>query len=225
MIDSNFECTYCSKQYVREDAYMKHRCKEMDRADEIKTPIGQAAYLHYSTWMNMNKRRAPTIEVFTTSRFYVFFIKFAGYIKRVSIPDVESFISLMVERDLSPSLWLHDKVYVLYIEHLDRKVGPMRQATTTINTLFKIADAAQCDVSEIFNHMHPAEVIQLIRQRRLSPWILLNSQKFKHLYASSGEDHRSVFEELIRPMFWKIRFDKNPKVVSLMKQYVDELGL
>ena len=50
----------------------------------------------------------------------------------MSIPDTDTFIKLMTDRDLSPTLWMLDKVYVLYIEHLDRKVGPMRQAQTTI---------------------------------------------------------------------------------------------
>jgi hypothetical protein len=225
MNEANFECKFCHKVYVREDAYMKHECKQMKRAAEIKTAIGQSAYLYYSKWMNMNKRKAPTIEVFTTSRYYNAFIKFAEYVKRINIHDVDAFLSLVVERDLAPTMWTNDKVYVLYIEYLDRKVGPMRQANTTIQTFFNIADAAECDVSEIFDYVSPAEVIQMLRQRRLSPWLLLNSGKFKQMFVACTPEQRSIFEDLIRPMFWKIRFQKHPETVDYMKRYISELGL
>ena len=225
MNEAKFECGFCHKQYVREDAYMKHECKQMLRAEEIKTVTGQVAYSYYGKWMKMNRRKTPTIDVFTTSRFYSSFIKFVEYVKRVSIVDVDVFLQLMVERDLSPTLWTNDKVYVLYLEYLDRRIGPIRHATNTINTFFKISDAASCPVSEIFENIHPGEVTQLIRQRRLSPWLLLNSKKFMTAFNGYSPDHKAVIEDLIRPVFWKLRFSKHPETVSIMRKYIKELEL
>lgn len=225
MIEAKYECPYCHKQYVREDAYLKHKCKQMIRADEIKTVTGQVAYSHYGKWMKLNRRKTPNIEVFTTSRFYTAFIKFVEYAKRVSIVDVDVFIQLMVERDLSPTLWTNDRVYVLYLEYLDRRIGPIRHATNTINTFFKIADAAGCSVSDIFDAIHPGEVTQLIRQRRLSPWLLLHSKRFMLAFSKYSPEQRSVIEDLIRPVFWKLRFQKHPETVTIMKRYIEELEM
>ena len=220
-----WECDYCHKTYVREDAYMNHKCKQMIRAEEIQTPLGQAAYSYYCEWMKLNKRRAPQIDVFTTSRFYTYFVNFAHYVKHVKIPDTTAFITLMVNRDLSPSLWRHDNVYVMYIEYIDRNVKPLTQAKNTIETIFKVADAAECDPSDIFNQLETNEVIQLIRERRLSPWILMFSGKFKLLVANGTQEQREIFEALIRPMYWKLKFDKHPEAVKYMKRYVKELDL
>lgn len=223
--EHKFECPYCHMVYVRENAFLNHECKQKLRAAEIKTVTGQSAYQFYCLWMKMNQRRIPEIEVFTTSKFYNNFIEFVEYAKRINLPDIQSFIQLMVERDISPSLWMHDKVYILFIEHFDRKVGPLKQATVTINTMFKITEVAECDVSEFFEVLKPTEVLQLIRQRRLSPWILLFSEKFKIMLQNCPSEQLKFFEDLIRPLFWQMRFKKYPELVKVMKQTVAELGI
>ena len=67
---------------------------------------------------------------------------------------------------------------------MDRKAPPVKQAEITINTLFDLSHERECEVADIFDVLTPNEVIQLLRQRRLSPWILLNSTKFKQFFVN-----------------------------------------
>ncbi len=77
----------------------------------------------------------------------------------MKIPDTDAFIWLMKERDIDPTIWTNDQVYTLFLEFMDRKVSPKRHAEITINTLFDEADERNIQVSEIFDHITPNELI------------------------------------------------------------------
>lgn len=198
----------------------------MIRDEEFRTPIGQAAWHFYQEWMKAYRRQVPRSSAFLNSKFYSSFIRFAKFVKRVHLPDPKTFIVLMKEKDISPSIWNNDQVYAIYLEFLDRKGDPKKQAQITIDTLFDLAEAAKCDVSDVFTVLTPSEVIQLLRERRLSPWILLNSEKFRLFFADCvSPEERIIMESIIRPNYWAEKFQSRPEDRQLMKTYVSELNL
>lgn len=224
-VADKFECKYCHSSFERESNYLKHRCEKMRRDEEIKTTLGQAAYQFYSDWMVSYKRLVPAIDIFLTSRYYKSFIRFAKYVKDLNIPDTSVFIKMMREKDISPTIWTNDQVYALYLEYLDNKVKPVVHAKITVETLLRLSDDKKCSVEEIFANLHPNEVLQLIRERRLSPWILLFSKKFIEMLKNSTPEQQALFEALIRPHYWKRKFTNNPNYVSVMKRFVEELNI
>jgi len=145
MNKERFSCNYCTATFVTEDRYVKHYCKQMQRIDELQTPTGQAAWAFYQRWMKAYRRMVPHIDSFSKSKYYQSFVRFAESVKRLNIPDPEAFINLMKEKDISPTIWTNDQVYALYLEFLDRRATPISQAKITINTIFNIADAADCE--------------------------------------------------------------------------------
>ena len=226
MKKEHFECSFCHTKFVTEDRYLKHHCKQMQRDEEFRTTTGQAAWLFYQNWMKAYKRMVPSAQSFLKSKYYQSFFRFAQHVKKLNIPDVDAFIALMKEKDISPTIWTNDQVYALYLEYLDRRASPTSQAKITIDTLFKIAEIAECDVGEIFDVLQPNEVIALLRERRLSPWILLFSHNFKEfLIHKASDEQRIIMESIIRPHYWADKFKKNPNAVEMMKQYVEELGI
>lgn len=127
---------------------------------------------------------------------------------------------------MEPTMWTNDIVYPKYLEYLDRRSPPTKRANTTIDTFLAIAERAECDVSEVFDVIDAHYVITLLRRRSISPWILLNSDKFKAFFATkTNGQERIILESLIRPEFWVDKFAKNPKMVETMKVIVEELNL
>jgi hypothetical protein len=198
----------------------------MIRDEEFRSPSGQAAWSYYQKWMRAYQRIVPKPQAFIKSKFYTSFIKFTKFVRKTNMPDTDTFIWLMKEKDISPTLWCNDQVYSLYLEFIDRRAVPEKQATITIDTLFKLSDAGEVDVGEIFNLLEANELIQLLRQRRVSPWILLNSAKFRVFFVEkTTPEQKIILESIIRPEYWKGKFAANPKVVKKMKLFVDELQL
>jgi len=198
----------------------------MIRDEDFRSPDGQAAWLYYQKWMKAYRRLVPNSKSFLNSKFFSSFLKFAKFVKKVQIPDTDAFIRLMKEKDISPTLWTNDQVYVLYLEFVDRTVSPLKHAEITINTLFDVAEGYEVDVADIFTVVNPNEMIQLLRQRKLSPWILLNSPKFRDFFVNkTSSEEKVILESIIRPPYWKKKFSSNQNNLEIMKRYVSELHL
>jgi len=222
----DFQCKFCHRGFVIESRFLAHRCKKMIRAEEIKTPIGQAAWSYYQKWMKAYRRMVPPIKSFLNSKKYVSFVKFAKFVQKTQIPDTNAFIWLMKEKDIDPTIWTNDQVYSQYIEFLDRRASPYNQAKLTVTTLYKVADAADVEVPDLFDFLESNEVIQLFRQRRLSPWLMLHSSKFRKFFVSKlSNEQQIILETIIRPRYWSEKFKNNPKAVEDMKKYIRELNL
>jgi hypothetical protein len=197
----------------------------MIRKEEMETPVGQAAWFHYQAWMRAQHHLIPHIKSFLHSKYYQPFMRFAKFAKQVRIPDPDLYIQQMVNLDMQPMLWTNDQVYVAFLEYMDRKVPANKNAQITINTLFDFAAALNCEIDDIFNHIDANEVIQLMRQRKLSPWLLLHSDKFKQFYVKLPKEQKIVLETIIRPKYWGEKLKDNPETVEQIKKFVQELNL
>lgn len=226
MKERKYQCKFCKTRFVYEDRFIAHRCKQMIRDEEFRTPEGQAAWIHYQSWMKAYRRMVPNSSGFLQSKYYNSFMKFARFCKDANVPDTETYIWLMKERDISPTIWTNDQVYGLYLEFMDRKLPPMKHAQITVDTILDLADDFQCTSSEVFDHITPNELIQLLRQRQLSPWILLHSGKFKHFFINKlSVEERIIMESIIRPPYWATKFQTCQSDVNQMKKFVSELKL
>lgn len=209
-----YVCDKCHKVYVREKSYMNHECKQMKRETEIKTPTGQAAWGYYQLWMRYKKRIPPSASAFITSNYYRTFINFVEFSIKVKLPFPEKFIWYMVNKDYPPTMWINDEVYVQYINFIDNELDPLVQVTTSMQTLLSYADSKQIDVSEVFTVIPTNELLYLIRLRKLSPWILLLSKKFKVLVSSLTLEQQMILETLIRPEYWGDKIINTPSSVK-----------
>lgn len=226
MSDNDYRCKFCGKGFVIESRFLAHRCQQMIRNEEIQTPLGQGAWSYYQKWHKAYRRMVPNAKSFLKSRKYTSFVKFAKFVKKMHIPNADLYILLMKEKDIDPVIWTSDEVYTLYVEFLDRRADPITQAKITIETIFKISDAADVHPAEIFDILEPNEVIEFFRRRQLSPWLMLKSSKFRDFFVNKmTSDQRIILETIIRPDYWTEKFKKHPKSVEQMKKYVSELNL
>jgi len=226
ILKHRFVCQFCEKSFSMESKYIAHQCKQRKRNEEVKTPVGQSAWQYYQDWMHAHKRAAPAVEIFLSSRYYMSFIKFAKFVQSVKLPDVKAFIWLMKEKDLPPPVWTSNQVYVNYIEYLDRKTSPLQQANITVNTLLELAEKYNTSTSNLFHIIHPNEVINLVRERRLSPWVLLCSEQFKQFIGKrANPEQRILLSSLIRAGYWPEKFKKYPKELEEIKKIVKELEI
>lgn len=225
-LDRKFVCRFCHRPFVREDRYIAHKCKEMKRHEEFRTPTGQAAWIYYQEWMKSYKRAVPMSSTFLESKYYRTFIKFAEFVTKVGLPDTKKFIWLMREKEIQPALWTNSEVYSMYLEFLDMQSTPMEQVKITLKTLIRLAEDHNVDISQIFETVTPNQLITLLHQKRISPWFLLCSRAFKRLLVERTNDEQKViFETIIRADYWAEKFQEHPEIVQKIKQYVSELNL
>lgn len=225
MAKYKFRCKFCQAGFVTEDRFLKHRCKEMERDEIIRTPTGQAAWEHYKTWLNLQRRQPPNVQTFLSSKFFTTFIKFTEFSLRVSIPNPQRYIAFMIKKEIPPVLWCNDEIYGEYLRYLDKATDPLERTQQTIEFLFKLADEIECPVDRVFDYLTPNDVIQLLHQRKLFPWFLLYSPKFKHFVKNAPTEQRVAIASFLDPNTWAKRSKEQPKIKEQLETFVRELNL
>lgn len=223
-----YECAFCPKKFRRESAFIKHKCEQMKRDESLRTVEGQAALSYYREWLTLQQKKVPDDRAFLKSSSYKAFIRFAEYVKRSDLPRPKEFIRLMISKNFQPSMWHIDQVHTIYMEHLDNTVPPKTLANITMRTLLTMSDFYDCDIGDVFNYAYPGEVIDLVKKRKLSPWILLPSEKFRQYINKIQKTHPEHYKHLhiiIRADYWMKKFQKNPDALNEMKNIVKELNL
>lgn len=131
----------------------------------------------------------------------------------------------MVSKNILPAIWTNDRIYVMFLEYMDNDKDPQEHISITLNTILHIAEQTDTEVKEFFKVLTVGEITQLIRQRRLSPWVILHSTEFKRFFMNCNESDRSILETVIRSGFWKKKFESNPEGVEKVRKYLKEAGI
>jgi phage/plasmid-associated DNA primase len=221
-----WDCEFCSRAFVHENAFMKHHCPQRERLDELRSSVGQTAYAHYSEWMKQKKRSVPPIETFATSKLYTTFIKFAEHAACSNIPNVKQFIKLMVEHnDVSPTLWTRDNIYALYLEWYDDGYSPEQQVLESVEFIQQLALDYECTPSWIFKVVPVDTLVLHIKRRKISPWFLMSSSVFRrHLLLCESED-KDKLERALNAGAMINRIQRNPDLFRFFNRVTSEVGL
>lgn len=221
-----YECEFCGKKLVKKDAFDRHECEKLKRYKLCKTKKGFNAFDDYKYWLTAKGRTVKKLQTFMDSKFFNSFIEFQTFSAEKGIPDKKLYMDFMIGRNLSPMLWRSESIYQKFIEYYDSEVSPEFKVRLTLKTMMKLANILDCDIAEVFDNMLPSEVARLIYDRRLSPWLLLFSKRFKkYLHMLSDPSQYVMITTLIDHMEWEQRFRKEKETVKKIKAIVTELDI
>ncbi len=225
--DILYTCSFCNKPFKLEIRFLRHRCKEMEREENFKSITGQSAWGHYKYWMKHKFKNVPRdSNTFKKSKFFSSFYKFSIFSQQAHLPDIKLYIKLMVTHKIDPVFWTKDAAYRKYLDYITYKLPPRELMKISIKTLFDEAIKANVHISDVFEILTPNEVIQLLYQRRLSPWLLLHSKKFTEFYKTKTSTEEQInIQALINPELWGKKFKQFPKDAKIVKKYINELGI
>lgn len=197
----------------------------MQRLEDLRTPVGHGAWLFYQDWMKLQKRRVPDDRAFIRSRYYNAFVRFATHVRKIRLPLPEEFIKFAIGKQYLPPYWTYNEVYVQYMEHLNTNLSVEKHVELTFDTINKLCQLFECEPGEIFDNIEPSEMVALIRERKLSPWILLVSPKFlkylERIQKTHPEQH-GLIGTIIRATYWANRFREQPESHESMRKLVNK---
>jgi len=73
--------------------------------------------------------------------------------------------------------------------------------------------------------MQVTEILQLVRQRRLSPWLIFHSKILKQKFAELDAGMQKTASGVMDPTYWTIIMQQNGKAVILAKKVNELLGI
>ena len=228
MIPNYYECEFCSATFVNKKNLKKHNCKYKKRYLHIKTNRrGLSAFNYYKKWLSISGKSIKYVDehTFVHSIHYNHFVKFISHIKEKGIPDILLFIRIMVKKGISPQNWLHEKTLELFLEEYDLS-DPVKQISISVDTIIRITDALECEPKEIFNILTVPDISMLVKTRKISPWLLLNSSTFKeYLKNRATASDREYIQKFVNPKKWKSIINNNEKIKKAVLEIIEQFEL
>ena len=215
-----WHCEFCTRDFQTENGLMRHFCQEREKLDLLRSPRGQAAYAHYSTWMRLQKRSVPPAETFMNSRQFNHMVKFADWADRTSIPNAEQFIRLMVQSGTQPALWCRDNTYALYLDWYDNAYPPEQQFVESLDFI-----KTHMSGENPFDEFTAQELTSLIRRRKLSPWLLIASGKFLEWARKQPPELTQMVNDAINFGAFINKIKAHPELATEFKEACKSEGL
>lgn len=221
-----WKCTFCGHDFASERTFMNHFCREKQRHEELRSPIGQAAYAFYSHWMKCQRHSVPGIETFGQSKFYSAFLKFAEFAVKVRLPSPTRFIEVMVENGkVPPVLWCRDSVVSVYLRAYDAAVPPQDQFMESLKVLEDLALELKVPLADVFPAVGVETLEDLIGRRKLSFWLLMASGRFRSYLLSLPLDDKERLQHALNAGAALERLNQEPELFRELAAGAKEVGL
>ena len=221
-----FKCDFCEAQFITQDTFEAHSCRQRERMQELSTSTGVLAYKHYSLWFKKRKLLIPNKESFVVSRYYKTFFSFTKFTKKMGVPDVDLYIGFMARENILPQHWSNPDIYNYFLDYFDNECKVTTHLRITIKTMERLASILECKLDEVFDNLDVDDCIKLIQSRNFSPWVLLLSSKFKTFISDNATNEQlKLIEEVMKVNRWKTIMEKNRDKIKTTKQYIHEFNL
>ena len=219
-----WNCSFCSRTFLRESAFMNHTCPGKKRLEDMRSQTGQSAYAYYAEWMRVKRHTVPPPETFMESRLFTTFLKFAKHVEAVKLPNVNQFIKSMVDsNDIPPSLWCRDSTYSMYLKLYDDLVPPMTQVSSTIDELFDLMVEHKVQGIDLFKTIGSEVLLKLLQKRKVSGWFLMASDAFARFYHSLPPTEKMLFQRELNYVAEKVA--RNGDILEKCRECAKEMGL
>ncbi len=185
-----------------------------------------AAFELQATYASIMKRRGCKSEdSFLRSASFPHFVKLCRFGREVHIPDLALYLKIMVAADRRPNTWISDRSYRIFLETMNSQTAATEMIEISAKTIQSLAEKNEMRVPAYVLLMGIGEMLQLMRQRRLSPWIILNSNLFKRKIQEATPEEKEIIAKLIDADYWTIAMRDNGSALSLARRASEALEI
>ena len=201
-IKGKWVCEFCNKPFLKESAFLKHKCKQMERYEEMRTPMGQLAFSSYKRWLKTLGRPEGTADQFINSSFFTQMIKFAMLSVELKL-NVDDYIHYCCKKNYTPAMWCYqDVISAFLLRSGDNNIK--QEVIDSISFLLDLCDNADITMDELIDDvMTPKELHSLCKTGQISPWLFFNSSKLKNKIKQCNQPTIIIkFQQLYDPSVW-----------------------
>lgn len=222
-----YTCQYCSTKFSKEKTLAVHVCEQKRRAlakSERHVVLGYDTYNRFYK-LTQNSKADKTYEEFARSPYYNAFIKFGSFVSNVNPLYFDKFIDYVIKSGVKLDHWCRDELYDKYVVDLI-KTEPVEVALErSIKHMMEWADTHKSVWNHYFLYVSPSRFMFDVKDGKVSPWLVLNSNNGKKLLKTLNDEQLSAISNIIDPQFWVGKFKKLPADAELVRQVVKESNI
>ena len=224
LMQLNFKCEYCSKEFAKEKTLVVHVCEQKRRHMSKNEKHVQAGLMTFQRFYEIaQKSKSPkSFDDFADSSFYNAMVKFGSFLVNTNPVYPELFIDYVIKSGVKLDHWCRDELYDQYITDLIKKEPADGAIQRTIKTMMDWAEDNKAQWEHYFQYVNLNRATHNIKEGLISPWILLNSKSGKEMLQRMNDEQLEIVGPMIDPQFWMRRFKSLPADTELVKDVIKE---
>ena len=224
---SEFECRFCGKTFVKEKTLAVHMCESKRRYMQKNERRVQAGFYVYNKFykLTQNSKNEKTYEDFCKSPYYNAFVKFGSFMSNVNPLYPDKYIDWIIKSGVALDKWCREELYDKYVLELIKSENVESASERTINTMCEWAEKNSASWSHYFSYANLNRITYDVRDGKISPWILLNSDSGKTSLKKMNDEQLNTISPMIDIVFWSEKFKINKTDLEFVKNIIKEAKL
>jgi hypothetical protein len=223
----SYSCEHCKAKFTKEKTLFVHMCEQKRRHLVKNEKHVQMAYQTYDRFYKLSQKndKTKTYEEFTQSPYYNAFVKFGSFISNVNPLYPEKYIDYVVTSGVKLDHWCRESLYEEYVLNLVKNEPVEVALQRSIIHMTDWANTHDSVWNHYFLYVSTNRATFDIRDGKISPWILLNSDTGKKLLSTLNDEQLVSIGSTIDPEFWIKKFKSFPDDVDFARQIAKESNL
>jgi hypothetical protein len=220
-----YSCEYCKKGFMKENTLFVHVCEQKRRAlakTEKHVVVGYDAFNRFFKHVQRSSFADKTYDEFAKSPYYNAFVKFGSFVSNVNPLYPNQFIEYVITSGVKLDHWCREELYEKYVLDLIRTESVNTALERSITHMMSWADTQGAVWNHYFLYVSTNRAIYDIKDGKISPWVILNSNNGKALLKKFNDEQLVSISNIIDLPFWINKFKKLPADVALVKEVVKE---
>jgi len=226
-MEETFICPHCQSKFTKERTLMVHMCEQKRRHLARSDKHVQMGFLTFNRFYKLAQKYdgQKTYEDFSRSQYYNAFVKFGSFVHNVTPLYPEYFIDYVVTSGVKIDHWCQEKLYEEYVLQLIKNESVDVALQRSITHMTEWAKTHDSVWNHYFLYVSINRATFDIRDGKISPWILLNSDTGKKLLSKLSDEQLASIGTTIDPNFWFKKFRTMPDDADFARQIIKESGL
>lgn len=202
--ERKYKCSFCNRDFVRKTWYEKHMCDKKKRFLDRNNITVIKAHRLFNHWQQqtglLRRGHEKSFDDFCKSPFFGAFKRLAEFTTSEYVVSGFKYIDWLVENKIPEAKWCNPRDLEDYRVYLRATEEPEKQAETTCKNIRAWCADNGIEMPEFFATITPGQALNMVRENKLSPWVLLGYQpcvdaltsRFKHEMLFTLNDHINI---------------------------------
>lgn len=221
-----YKCTFCSRDFVRKTWYEKHMCDKKQRfLDRNNITVIKAHHL-FNHWQRrtglLRRGKEKTLEEFCKSPFYNAFVKLSEFTGSEYVVSGFKYIDWLVDNEVPQVKWCNARDLDDYRAYLRENEDPQTQADTSCKNIRVWCADNGIVIPEFFKTITPGQALNMVRENKLSPWVIIGYQPcIDHLVSRFGDELLFTLNQHINVPYWLEKTESDKTGMDKVRTVLD----
>lgn len=187
----------------------------------------QAGFYVYNRFYKLTQtgKQEKTYEDFCKSPYYNAFVKFGSFMSNVNPLYPDKYIDWIVKSGIALDKWCKEELYDKFVIDLIKSENVESASERSINTMCDWADKNNSKWNHYFLYANLNRITYDIRDGKLSPWILLNTDNGLSALKKLSDDQLQTIGPMIDIVFWTNKFKEQKQDLLFIKNIIREANI